>query len=66
VADALSRSILDFASKNTRVYTLLDTLPSTILAFMLELIVEPYEPFASLDTLGFCFCRTEFSGPGSK
>jgi hypothetical protein len=58
VADSLSRIILDFASKNTRGYTLPDTLPSTILAPMLELIVEPYAPFApfvSPDTLTSAF-----------
>jgi Integrase zinc binding domain len=56
VADALSRIILDFASKNTRGYTLPDSLPSAILAPMLELqIVEPYAPFVSLDTLASAF-----------
>jgi Integrase zinc binding domain len=54
-ADALSRTILDFASKNTTGYTLSDTLPSTILAYMIELIVEPYAPFASPDTLASAF-----------
>jgi hypothetical protein len=60
VADALSRIILDFASKNTRGYTLPDTLPSTILAPMLELIVEPYAPFASLDTLASAVVKPSF------
>jgi hypothetical protein len=55
VADALSRIILDFASKNTRGYTLPDTLPSTVLAPMLELIVEPHAPFASPNTLASAF-----------
>jgi RNase H-like domain found in reverse transcriptase/Integrase zinc binding domain len=55
VADALSRIILDFASKDTRGYTLPNTLPSTILAPMLELIVEPYAPFATPDTLASVF-----------
>jgi Integrase zinc binding domain len=55
VADELSRIILDFSSKNTRGYTLPDTLPSTILAPMLELIVEPYAPFDSQDTLASAF-----------
>jgi RNase H-like domain found in reverse transcriptase len=55
VADVLSRIILNFASKNTRGYTLPDTLPSTIIAPMLELIVEPYTPFASPDTLASDF-----------
>jgi hypothetical protein len=55
VADALLRIILDFASKNTRGYTLRDTLPATILAPMLELIVEPYAPYASPDTLASAF-----------
>jgi hypothetical protein len=55
VADALSRIMLDFAAKNTRGYTLPDTLPSTILAPMLELIVEPYAPLTSLDTLASAF-----------
>jgi hypothetical protein len=55
VTDALSRIILDFASKNTRGYALPDTLPSTILAPMLELIVEPYALFASTDTLASPF-----------
>jgi hypothetical protein len=55
VADALSRIILDFASKNIIGYTLPDTQPSTILAPMLELIVEPYAPFASPDTLPSAF-----------
>jgi hypothetical protein len=57
VADALSRIILDFASKNTSGYTLPDTLPSSILARMLELIVEPYAPFASPDTLASAFAE---------
>jgi hypothetical protein len=47
VADALSRIILDFASKGTRGYTLPDILPSTILVSMPELIVEPCASFAS-------------------
>jgi hypothetical protein len=34
---------------------LLNNLPSTILAPILELIVEPYAPFASADTLASAF-----------
>jgi hypothetical protein len=55
VADGLSRIILDFASKNTIGYTLPDTLPSTILSPMLEIIAKPYAPFASPDTLASVF-----------
>jgi hypothetical protein len=53
VVDALSRNILDFASKNIRGYTLPDALPFTIP--VLDLIVEPYAPSASPDTLASAF-----------
>jgi hypothetical protein len=55
VAGALLRIILDFASENTKGYTLPNTLPSTVLAPMLESIVELCGPFASPDTLGSAF-----------